>query len=84
MELIRENTVRRIDSLGRVSIPKGMRNRNNIEINDEVEFFTLRDHGKEYICVARHDEESDNPYAKVAAFMQELGLEVPDVIADQI
>jgi len=41
MVLTKENTTRKIDSLGRVSIPKGMRDRFGLNVNDEVEFFAL-------------------------------------------
>lgn len=41
MVLTKENATRKIDSLGRVSIPKGMRDRFELNVNDEVEFFAL-------------------------------------------
>ena len=37
MELLKENTSRKVDSLGRVSIPKSMRDRLDINEGDEVE-----------------------------------------------
>lgn len=41
MELLKENTSRKVDSLGRVSIPKSMRDRLDINEGDEVEFYLL-------------------------------------------
>lgn len=41
MNLVSENVSRKIDSLGRVGIPKGLRDRLEINTNDELEFFVL-------------------------------------------
>ena len=85
MELIKENTTRKVDSLGRVSIPKGIRNRNNVNVNDELEFYTLRDHGKEYICCAKvQNDDEINKYELVVNYMQELGLEVPAELLEKV
>lgn len=47
LELLKENTSRKIDSLGRVSIPKSMRDRLVIKPGEEVEFYLLQgDDGK--------------------------------------
>ena len=43
MEIIKENTTRKIDSLGRISIPKGMRDRLEIKTGDEMEFALVVD-----------------------------------------
>ena len=43
MEIIKENTTRKVDSLGRISIPKGMRDRYEIKTGAELEFVTMRD-----------------------------------------
>jgi len=41
MNLVSENVSRKIDSLGRIGIPKGIRDRLRLEVNDEMEFFTM-------------------------------------------
>ena len=52
MELLKENTTRKVDSLGRVSIPKSMRDRLDIQTNDEVEFYLLNnDDGEQFVCL---------------------------------
>lgn len=43
MEIIKENTTRKLDSLGRISIPKGMRDRLEIKTGDEMEFALVVD-----------------------------------------
>ena len=83
---MKENTARKVDALGRISIPKGMRNRFEIENNDELEFFTMRDSGNMYICmrkVATVDEVKEK-YAQIANLMEELGLDIPAEVAEQL
>ena len=74
VELIRENCARKIDALGRISIPKAIRDRLEIGINEEVEFFTMGN----YICMRKVKKE--NKYKKIAKFMEELGLEIPEEV----
>ena len=74
MELIRENCTRKIDSLGRISIPKAIRDRLEIDVNEELEFFTM---GK-YICIRKAKQE--NKYMRLAKTMREMGLEVPEEV----
>ncbi len=81
MKLIKENATRKVDTLGRVSIPKGMRDRLNIKELDEVEFFLLEDDGGEqYVALTNHAT-SRNKYAEAADVLIELGLEIPDELA---
>jgi AbrB family looped-hinge helix DNA binding protein len=52
MKLFAENDSRKIDSLGRVTIPKSMRNRMGLREGDEMWFFSLvDDNGLEYIAM---------------------------------
>lgn len=39
MDLIPENTTRKIDSLGRISFPKGIRDRFEIETSEDFEWY---------------------------------------------
>lgn len=83
MELIKENTTRKVDSLGRVSIPKSMRSRLEIETNDEVEFYLLNaDDGEQYVCLTNH-KSSGNKYKMAAHLLQELGIAVPDELKER-
>ena len=45
MRIRPENTTRKIDALGRVTIPKGMRDRMGIRENDDMELFTMESGG---------------------------------------
>lgn len=84
MNLIKENTTRKIDSLGRVSIPKGMRDRLAINEGDEMEFYLLQtDDGAQYVCLTNHSADN-NRFAAAANVLTELGLEVPVELAEKI
>jgi AbrB family looped-hinge helix DNA binding protein len=60
--LIEEKVARRVDSCGRVSLPKHLRAKFEIDVGDEVEFYIYRtDNGKRYICLKKkEDNEIDN------------------------
>lgn len=82
MKLFAENDSRKIDSLGRVTIPKSMRNRMGLREGDEMWFFSLvDDNGLEYIAMTNQVGED---YRRVIArkVLKELGLEVPAVLLD--
>lgn len=50
--LIPENTTRKIDSLGRITLPKGLRDRMFLSENAELELFTANIDGRQCICLA--------------------------------
>ena len=57
-----------------------MRERLNINTNDEVEFYLLNhDDGEQYVCLTNHRNTS-NKYEKAAQVLIELGLEVPEAL----
>ena len=68
MELRKENTTRKIDSLGRVSIPKSMRERLEIVEGDEMEFFMLADDAGEREQNLKLLNAFVNVFARVADF----------------
>lgn len=80
MKLTSENTSRKVDSLGRVSIPKSLRDRLVINTEDMVNFYLLEDDdGRQYVCFTNRLE--INPKFKIAAsVLTELGLEIPNEI----
>ena len=78
MELIKENTTRKIDSLGRVSIPKSMRDRLMLKEGDEVEFYMLRDGDSNYVTFGKPGV--DAKYMRAAEVLDELGLDVPEAL----
>lgn len=55
IELMEENTTRKVDGLGRISIPKSMRLRFRIDEGESLEFFTFRQNGKNYIVMTKPD-----------------------------
>jgi len=74
-----ENTKRRIDNLGRISLPKSMRDRLDINANDELEFFMIEDNGKQYIACAKSSIDKKDSRKKIAAdVLKELGYDVPE------
>lgn len=84
MELLKENTTRKVDSLGRVSIPKSMRDRLNIETNDEVEFYLLNaDNGEQFVCLTNH-KMNNNKYEIAATVLAELGIDIPEELEGRI
>jgi len=88
MKLTKENTKRKIDTLGRVSIPKGMRDRLNLKELSEVDFFLLEDdNGIQYACLTSAVPEEDTNkarYAEAAAVLSELGCAIPDELREVV
>ena len=79
VELIKENTTRKVDSLGRVSIPKSMRDRLMIKEGDELEFYILRDGENQYVTLGKPCP-AVAKYAKAVEVLEELDLDVPDAL----
>ena len=79
MELVKENTTRKVDSLGRVSIPKSMRDRLMIKEGDELEFYMLRDGDDSYVAIGKPSV--NTKYVRAAEVLDELGLDVPEALA---
>jgi len=78
MKLIKENTTRKVDTLGRVSIPKGMRDRLNIKDGEEMDFYLLEDDcGNQYVALTKQTVDN-NKYVFTANVLKELGLDVPE------
>ena len=56
--LIDEKVSRRVDSCGRISLPKHLRAKFDMDVGEEVEFYVYRtEEGKAYICIGRKDNE---------------------------
>ena len=73
MNLLYENQSRKIDNLGRVTIPKPIRDRLGWEQNDEVEFYTMDGTS----VVLSRGKMRDSRYDIAAEVLGELGLEIP-------
>ena len=54
-----EKISRRVDSCGRISLPKHLRTKFNMDVGEEVEFFTYEVDGKNFICLAAKEEDSE-------------------------
>ena len=86
MRLTKENVSRKIDSLGRVSIPKSLRDRLEIGEGDMVDFFLLENEDRFYVCLNKHIEEDEGheKYLQVAKLLDELGLDIPKEVAEKL
>jgi bifunctional DNA-binding transcriptional regulator/antitoxin component of YhaV-PrlF toxin-antitoxin module len=72
-----ENTSRKLDTLGRITLPKSLRNRMSLKTDDEVEFFTMEHNGREYICIAKAAI-VDPKYLLAKSVLEELGFNPPE------
>ena len=71
-QLIPENTTRKLDSLGRITLPKGLRDRMFLSDNAELELFTANIDGRQCICVAKPVSEEEE-IQKAVDFLAEKG-----------
>ena len=78
----KENTSRKVDGLGRVSIPKAIRDRLNIQVNDELDFYTFEENGVSFICMTNQGKKIK--YYQAAQVLDELGIELPEKLAELI
>ena len=83
VNLIPENTKRKVDSLGRIVIPKSMRDRFGINTNDELEFLSLDLDGMHYVCVT-NGKTVDPKYRAAALVLEELGEGIPQALAEKL
>ena len=83
MNLCPENATRKLDNLGRIVIPKGLRDRLGIADGEELEFFTLYLDHKNYICLTNNQEENPK-YQTAALVLEELGLDIPQELLDKL
>lgn len=73
--LIPENTTRKIDSLGRITLPKGLRDRMFLSENAELELFTANIDGRQCICLASPVSE-EAEIQKAIDFLAEKGYSI--------
>jgi bifunctional DNA-binding transcriptional regulator/antitoxin component of YhaV-PrlF toxin-antitoxin module len=76
-----ENTTRKIDGLGRITLPKGLRDRMCLSTEDEVELFTMEKDGRDYICLTKVTS-VDPKYLLARAVLEELGFNCPDELIE--
>ena len=85
-EIIAENTTRKIDTLGRIGVPKGIRNRLMLNVNQEMDFYTMRgDDGKDYVLFTKTEELTEaEKYVRVIELMEKYALDVPEVFRAKV
>ncbi len=76
-----ENITRKVDSLGRVSIPSGLRSRYGFSSGDELNFSTLNTGSRNYVLM--HKDNGIDPRYEIAYdTLIELGCEIPQKLND--
>lgn len=76
MNIVHENISRKVDSLGRVSIPSGLRSRYGLSAGDEVSFSTCTTPAADYILMSK-DTGIDPKYVVATEVLADLGCEIP-------
>lgn len=84
LDITNQNVVRKIDSQGRVIIPKGLRDLLNWDISDEINFYLMSENGQPQFIGMRKDGEIDPKYLLAASVLEELGIEVPPQLDKKI
>jgi AbrB family looped-hinge helix DNA binding protein len=72
----KENSVRKIDSTGRIIIPKGLRDKLELKDGDEMTFYLLESENQNWIGLGKSDM-VDPRYKNAALVLEELGIEIP-------
>jgi len=83
MNIVNENITRKVDSLGLVSIPSGLRSRYGYNAGDEINFSTLYNAGQDYILMSK-DNGIDPKYEITYETLNELGCEIPLALASVV
>lgn len=79
-----ENVIKKVDDLGRITLPKSLRDRMYLNgKNNELEIFTMEVDGKMYICLSS-PETDDNRLLAAAEVFDELGVELPLVLQERV
>lgn len=76
MRMQYENQNRKVDNLGRVTIPKSIRDRLGWAQNDDIEFYTM---DNAFIVLSKK-KTRDSRYDIAIEVLEELGIEVPKVL----
>lgn len=72
-----ENVIKTVDNLGRITLPKGLRDRMYMNSdNNQLEIFTMDIDGKMYICLTSPDTVDNRLYAAAEIF-KELNVPLP-------
>ena len=77
------NVSRKIDTLGRVVIPKGIRDTYKLNIGDEVYFSILNNDGQQYVGISKTNEDLVK-YKIAMQVLLDLDLDVPEELAEKV
>ena len=77
------NVSRKIDTLGRVVIPKGIRDTYKLNIGDEVYFSILNNDGQQYVGISKTNEDLVK-YKVAMQVLLDLDLDVPEELAEKV
>lgn len=84
MNIIKENTVRKLDAQGRVIIPKGLRDRLQIAVGDEVDFYLITNNNNDYYIGIKKNNAVDPKFLTAAQVLKELGIKIPTELKEKI
>lgn len=68
---------KKVDDIGRVVIPKSLREAFGIKIGDELGVYSLEDKGNVFICYGVKVNEIDQRYKTAAQVLRQLGEPIP-------
>lgn len=78
-----EGQVHTVDSLGRVVIPKILRNKYGVVTGSEVDFYTIDYMGDSYLAMKLNNRTGDRAkWMRAIDALRELNLEVPQELID--
>lgn len=79
-----ENNVKKLDSVGRLVIPKTIRYKAGIPEGGNIAFYYMEKDGKKYICLTSAVEGPEEKYKLAAEVLRELGESVPESLSNLI
>ena len=80
-----ENNVKKLDSVGRLVIPKTIRYKAGIPEGGDISFYYMEKDGRKYICLTNAVvEKVEEKYKLAAEVLRELGEPVPESLSNLI
>lgn len=78
-----ENVTRRVDSLGRLVLPKGLRQKLDIKEGDEMEVFVGEDNGRTFVAFSKIVDKNEKAEEAIK-LLEELGVVVPEELRELV